>query len=211
MRSRSPVRKHAVRICTASLALVIVGCATGPKGSPPPPLTARQREQMQTKELQGSFEHVMSATIAVLQDNGWRIDTVDSDVGIIQAASLKRQALVGPHEDWMVNQDPDYARKLQQDWEKYQKGKKDAGPVQPWTRWEQLTAHAERWGTQRTRLRINITKHGFAAPLTYGSNKQITTESGKEVSQHLEDAAVYQFLFQEIQRALFVRQGLEGS
>ena len=54
---------------------------------------------MQTRELSGDFATAFSATLSVLQDEGWQIDVVDKESGIIQASSLKRQDSIGPAED----------------------------------------------------------------------------------------------------------------
>jgi len=40
---------------------------------------------------------------------------------------------------------------------------------------------------------------------------QVVSRSGKEESVVLEDPAVYQYLFQKVEKALFVRKGLEGG
>jgi hypothetical protein len=66
------------------------------------------------------------------------------------------------------------------------------------------------------RERITITKFGSLASHTYSlSDKKgrdkISTEGGKEQSLIIENPATYQYLFQQIQRAIFIRQGLTGN
>ena len=134
---------------------LLAGCATS-HPSAPAPLSAIQREYMQTKELEGDFDTAFAAVLSVLQDEGWQIETVDKDAGIIQASSLKRQELVGPSDDWRAPTDPVI--------EEVKKAAKQAArrrlPVSTWTRWEQLTARVEPWGQNTVRARITIVKCG---------------------------------------------------
>jgi hypothetical protein len=187
-------------------------CATGEGRRPgPQPLSTLQRAAMQTKELQGDFDTAFAATISVMQDEGWQIDVVDKQSGIIQASSLKRQDIIGPAEDWYAEHDARYRDKLIK---KAKKEKHGAGLVE-WTRWERLTAHIEPWAKDTVRHRITITKFG-SLPTTYGAADKkergdIRTQGGKEQSVIIENPATYQYLFQQIQRAVFVRQGLTGK
>jgi hypothetical protein len=174
----------------------------------PPPLSIQQRAAMQTEELEGSFDIGFSATISVLQDEGWQIEVVDKASGIIQASSLKRQDMIGPHEDWYAENDPSYRETILE--EASDKGYEVAG----WTRWEQITSHIEHWGKERVRQRITITKFGSLPPNTFSysekkDNQKIITLGGKEQSMIVEKPAIYQYLFQQIQRAIFIRQGLD--
>ena len=175
---------------------------------PPPPLSIQQRAAMQTKELEGSFDIGFAATISVLQDEGWQIEVVDKASGIIQASSLKRQDMIGPAEDWYAENDADYRNNLIEE-----ASKKDL-EVSGWTRWEQLTCHLEPWGEQKIRQRITITKFGSLPPNTFSyrqkkDDQKIVTLGGKEQSMIVEEPTIYQYLFQQIQRAIFIRQALQ--
>lgn len=176
---------------------------------PPPPLSIQQRSAMQTKELEGDFDTGFAATISVLQDEGWQIEVVDKASGIIQAVSLKHQDIVGPNEDWYAENDAGYRDAIIQD----AKDRKTA-PAE-WNRWEQLTCHIEPWGENRIRQRITITAVGSlpANTFSYAEKKKdkgnIVSVGGKEQSRIVEDPARYQYLFQQIQRAVFIRQGLQ--
>jgi len=192
-----------------SAVLLLPGCFVGSTGwlAPPPPLSSQQRAAMQTRELNGDFATAFSATLSVLQDEGWQIDVVDKESGIIQASSLKRQDSIGPAEDWSAEQDAAYRDNL------IKKVRKTETALPEWTRWEQLTAHIEPWGKKTVRHRITITKCGSLTPSTYSfsgkkGTQKISTTGGKEQSLVIENPATYQYLFQQIQRAIFIREGL---
>jgi len=141
-------------VCLVVL-LICAGCAKSVT-PPPPPLSAMQREYMQTKELSGDFETVFGSVLSVLQDEGWQIEAVDKSAGLIQASSLKRQALIGPSDDWRGANDP-RIREIKQE---AAKAENQGLPVRTWTRWEQLTARIEPWGDNTVRTRISIVKCG---------------------------------------------------
>jgi len=208
-----PVVYLPVMIVLTAGTVLIAGCATE-RGAvlPPPHLTTQQRAAMQTKEMQGTFDTGFNATISVLQDEGWQLDIVDKQSGVIQASSLKRQDIIGPGEDWRAEQDSDYREKIIKRAEK----EKEGPGLLEWSRWEQVTAHIEPWGKDSIRQRITITKFGKLPSHTYSysakrGNEKVATEGGKEQSVIIENPAVYQYLFQRIQRALFIRQGLTGG
>ena len=201
-------RKFSIIIITL---FMISGCAgTRAIKSDYQPLSSQQRAAMQTKELEGSFDTGFSATISVLQDEGWQITVVDKSSGIIQASSLKRQSIIGPAEDWHNKMDSNYIETLKKNAEKRGSGLLD------WTRWEQLTVHIEPWGKNSIRERITITKFGSLPSNTYSyANKKdiqrTATIGAKEQSIVVESPATYQYLYQKIQRAIFIRQGLTNE
>ena len=176
---------------------------------PPPPLSIQQRAAMQTKELEGDFDTGFAATISVMQDEGWQIEVVDKSSGIIQAVSLKHQDIIGPYEDWYAEKDASYRDDI------LKESKDRKMPLSEWNRWEQLTCHIEAWGENRIRQRMTITAFGSlpANTFSYAEKKKdkqnIVTAGGKEQSRIVEDPARYQYLFQQIQRAVFIRQGLK--
>ena len=196
-------------ICLLSIA-ALFSCVRGKaRLIPPPLLSIQQRAAMQTKEFQGDFDTAFSATISVLQDEGWQIEVIEKSSGIIQSSSLKRQDMIGPKEDWYATNDSNYRDNMMKEF-------KDKGYALPeWTRWEQLTSHIENWGTNRIRQRITITKFGSLPPNTFSYSEKeiqqkIITTGGKEQSILLDNPTIYQYLFQRIQRAVFIRQGLTG-
>ncbi len=169
------------------------------------PLSIQQRAAMQTKELEGSFDTGFAATLSVLQDEGWQINVVDKSSGIIQANSLKRQSSIGPAEDWYAERDPKYINKI------IKQAKKKGAELVQWTRWEQITAHIEPWGSNTIRERITITKYGSLPSNTYSYESKTRTIGAREQSVVVENPATYQYLFQQIQRAVFIRQGLTNK
>ena len=196
-------------ICLLSIA-ALFSCVRGKAHLIPPPLLSiQQRAAMQTKEFQGDFDTGFSATISVLQDEGWQIEVVEKSSGIIQASSLKHQDMIGPKEDWYATNYSNYRDNMMKEF-------KDKGCALPeWTRWEQLTSHIENWGKDRIRQRITITKFGFLPPNTFSYSEEelqqkIVTTGGKEQSILLDNPTIYQYFFQRIQRAIFIRQGLTG-
>jgi len=197
-----------------SLVIVLGGCLTTSGPRKPPALSALQREAMQTKEISGDFETVFASVLSVLQDDGWQITEIAKDSGVIQANSLKRQALVGPEDDWRSPQDPSLKSIEKGAAIAQRKGLEFA----TWTRWKQLTAHIEPWGTKTVRVRISIVKYGTLPSGTqvretgklFSHTKQVKV-AGKEQSVILEAPRPYQLLFQKIEKAVFVRKGLSGS
>jgi hypothetical protein len=177
---------------------------------PPPPLSIQQRAAMQTKELEGDFDTGFAATISVLQDEGWQIEVVDKASGIIQAVSLKHQDIIGPNQDWYAEKDAGYRDDIRKE------SKDSKVPLSEWNRWEGLTCHIEPWGENRIRQRITITAFGSLPvnTISYAEKKKdkqnIVTAGGKEQSRIVEDPSRYQYLFQQIQRAIFIRQGLKS-
>lgn len=61
------------------LLTILVGCATGPQ------LSQMQIRQLTTKMIEGSYENVFRATMAVLQDQGYIIKNTDMNSGLIVA------------------------------------------------------------------------------------------------------------------------------
>lgn len=197
-----------VGLCVGMLVLLLAGCTTSSRQGPPPPLSANQRAAMQTKELQGDFNTAFTAAVSVLQDEGWQLDAVDKEGGIIQASSLKRQEFIGPEDDWRAG-DRGYLKELQ-------KSAQDAakrGAAYPlWTRWDRLTLHVEPWQKKTVRMRLTIVKCGSLPSGTASGKKgQLVAVPGMEQSMVVDDGQVYKFLFQNIEKAIFVRQGLTNQ
>ena len=201
----------------AATMVVLCACAKdrGARGGQPA-LEPLQRGPMQTREMQGDFDTAYAATLSVLQDHGWQLDTIDKASGIIQASSLKRQDLLGPQDDWR-REDPDAF----EDWKQQVMGDEEAEPLPEWTRWEQITAHIEAWGAGSVRERVSIVQCGgrpssertVTESRMFGLRRQARTvvEPAVEQSVLVDDPEVYRRLFEEIQRALFIRRGLTGN
>ncbi len=195
-------------------ALAFVGCLTNDSSpAASASLSSIQRGAMQTKELEGDFETAYAATISVLQDLGWQVDAVDRDSGLIQASSVKRYDVIGPEDDYRA-EDP-IIRKMRSKTSRF-KGEKNVSPV-IWTRWAQLTAHVEPWGSKTVRERITIVKSGslpsgtyyYPFPKPFGFKEETVRLAAQEQSAIVDDPQTYQLLFQQIQKAIFVRQGLK--
>lgn len=202
----------AILLCASAGSFM--GCMTDRAPSRGPvTLEPLQRGAMQTREFPADFETAYAATLSVLQDHGWQLDTIDKASGIIQASSLKRQDWLGPHDDWR-RQDP----KALEAWKRELTGDEEAAPLPEWTRWEQLTAHIEPWGAATVRERVSIVESGARPSSTrtikesrmFGlrSRERTVAEPALEQSVVVDDPAVYQRLFEEVQRAIFIRQGL---
>ena len=207
------IRNQFFLLVTVGLLYTVVctGCRSNMSVIIPPyqPLSVQQRAAMQTKETEGGFDTAFAGTISVLQDEGWQIEVLDRSSGIIQASSLKRQANIGPVQDWYIKQDPEYLKKTTE------LAKKQGVRQLEWTRWEQITAHIESWGMNTVRIRITITKFGSLPSNTFTIIKtnppETTTIGAKQQSVVVENPATYQYLFQQIQRAIFIRQWLTSS
>ncbi len=199
--------KNYLFLAAVFYSILFTGCRSHMSVTAPyQPLSVQQRAAMQTRETEGSFDTAFAGTISVLQDEGWQIEVLDRSSGIIQATSLKRQANIGPVQDWYVKQDPEYLNKTNELAEK--KGIKQL----EWTRWEQITAHIEPWGKNTVRIRITITKFGSLPSNTFTiiktSPPETTTIGSKEQSVVVENPATYQYLFQQIRRSIYISKGL---
>lgn len=189
--------------------LLCAGCAsTAAKGGSGSSLSPSQRAAMQTKELEGDAETGFASALSVLQDYGWQIDAVDRQGGIIQASSLRREALLGPEDEWRTN-DKDYMKSL----EKSMKQSAKRGiPYPMWTRWQRLTLTSEPWGQKTLRMRITVVDCGtMPSGAMAKGKKELIPVPGKEQTVVVDDPQLYKRLFQDIQKAIFVRQGLKGK
>lgn len=202
------------RIGTFFTLVMLCACATNrPSKAGPAALEPLQRGAMQTRELQGDFETAYAATLSVLQDHGWQLDTIDKASGIIQASSLKHQDILGPEDEWRRRDS-----KAFEAWKREVTGEDGAEPLPKWTRWEQLTAHIEAWGPGTVRERVSIVQCGACPSMTrtvtersmFGlrTRERTVAEPAREQSVQVDNPGVYVRLFEEIGRAVFIRNGL---
>jgi hypothetical protein len=187
--------------------LATTGCTSNNRATAPE-LSPMQRAAIQTKTLNGDAATAFTAALSVLQDHGWQLSAVDKQGGIIQASSLKTQAFNGPTEEYLAT-DRSYQRKMR----KIMKRSQDQGVAFPqWTRWDQLTLQVEPWQKNTVQMRISVVKCGVLPSGAMMKTKKVMVPiPGLEQSLVVDDPQVYTLLFQEIQKAIFVRQGLKGK
>ena len=203
--------KHILSVVVAGcLCHGLLGCATIP--TPPAPLSPMARAAMQTKELNGSFDTAYKATLSVLQDQGWQIEEADKDSGLIQASSTRHRDVIGPENDYRATDK--MIEKTRIKMAKF-KGNSKVAPAM-WTRWQQITATIEPWGKGTVRERLTIVNcgslpsglHYYPYPRAFGYSSSKVQETAQEQSVVVEDPQAYQLLFQQVQKAIFVRQNL---
>lgn len=194
-----------VRLVMVLSILTLAGCTAmnGPQASTGI-LTAAERTAMQTRVLSVPAGTVFAATVAVLQERGWRIRKADRTSGIIQAESDRRVETLSPKEEALTN-----LKTRQQI-----VGKRDSAADQ-WSRWEDLTAHIEPWGS-RVRERIILSRCGALPPMTYmkkvggswfSSGRAVTVNAPAiEESVEVTFPEVYEELLGQIEKAIAVRQ-----
>ena len=185
--------------------------------APPPPepqLSLAQISQIQTREFEADFDVAYRATVAVLLERGWQLETTDKETGLIQATSLHTQDVIGPNRDNLTN-DPE----IEATREEMRNFRGREGMSFPtWTRWERLTILLEPWGANRIRGRISIVKRGSLAsgkhlypnPRIFGYGGKKILESGQEQSVMVLDPKSYEVLFQSIEEAIALRAGIRG-
>lgn len=190
-----------------SAVLLGAGCASrGPLVYQPAPLTAQEREELQTRTLAASLDTAFAATIAVLQDEEWDLQDIRKDSGVIQAVTKKRSDAIGPSDDWR-------REVLTGD----KSGRDEV--LNRWTRWDKLTAHMEPWGSGQVRLRLNITKFGTLPAITYSypvgsfrSKKTVTVNAlAKEEQVVVEEPMAYKTLFTRIEGAIVQRNQAQAA
>jgi hypothetical protein len=205
------MRQKALFVVGAMLQIAFLsGCASrGPVVYQPPPLTAAEREEIQTRTFDADFALAFSAVIAVLQDNAWDLQDIQRESGVIMAYTRKRSDTIGPAEDW--RRDLEIKKK-----KKVKAKEKDEGAsiINQWTRWEKLTAHIEPWGSGKSRVRISIVNFGSLPAVTYSypvdsmfSRKNITVNAqATEEQVVVEDPVAYAKEFTKIEKAIADRK-----
>jgi len=196
-----------------SLLVLQVGCRSGRVTMyPPAPLTPGEREEIQTRVFDGDFDNVFSSTIAVLQQEGWDIQDIKKDSGVMQALTPRRLDPLAPSEEWMRKAgEKDHPKKE----------KSETSDMDQWTRWEKLTAHIEPWGDHKTRNRISIVRFGTLPAINYEyskrvsffgpSKKVIVSGQSREEQAMVEDPLEYGLLFGKIEKAVAERKNLNAK
>ena len=141
-----------------TLLAVLAGCQTPP---PAPPvakmISPDERAAMQTHILAESYDAVFAATIAILQDMDWRLDSVDKPAGLIRATTMRKTEALGPEDERDLNLQTRRAT-IQ----------RHADVTQKWARWKELVIHTEPWsGGSQTRQRIVMTLRGTLPAMSY--------------------------------------------
>ena len=190
-----------------ALPVVLAGCQT-PQVVPPAPnvISPDERAAMQTTTYNGRFDVVFAATIAVLQDVGWRLDSVDKSAGLIRATTARKNEALGPEDERELNLQVRRTTILHH-----------ADVTQKWARWQELVIHTEPWnsGTQ-TRQRMILMLRGSLPAMSYHE------EQGGRWYRHGRDVLIhapaveqtvevslpeaYHDLFDRVEKALRQRQ-----
>jgi len=168
-------------------------------------LSPDERAALQTQTFTGNCAAVFAATIDVLQDRGWRLDTVDKPAGLIRATSARKTEPLGPQDEQVMN--------LQSRRATIQS---HADATRKWARWQELVIHTEAWGAGQVRQRIVLNLRGILPAMSYSEEQGGSFfKKGRLVTVHAppEEQAVevelpeaYRDLFERIEKALRQRQ-----
>jgi hypothetical protein len=190
-----------------TLAALLVGCQTpAPKPAELKVPAPADRAAMQTMTHTGRQDVVFAATIAVLQDLGWKLETVDKPAGLIRAVTTRKNESLGPEDERELN--------LQT---RHETTRLHADITKKWARWQELVIHTEPWqGGDQTRQRIVLTQRGTLPAMSYYEEQNGTWyRRGRSVLIHAPPAEqsvevdlpeAYRDLFDRIGKALRQRQ-----
>ena len=185
---------------------ILTGCQHVSAPVPAPlSLTPAERAKIQTHAYTGSYDVVFAATIAVLQDRGWRLESVDKPAGLIRANTAKRAESLGPEDEKTTDlKSRQEAVKLHAD------------VSRKWSRWTELVIHTEPWPAGQVRQRIVMNQRGVLPAMSYAEEQGGTLlKRGRMVMVHAppEEQTVevalpeaYGDLFERIEKALRERQ-----
>ena len=120
-----------------------------------PPLSVEERRNLQSHSYDAPFDAVFAATIAVFQDLGWNLETVDKSSGIIRASTVKKTDAFGPEDE------QDYDLQRRRETSAYR-----SDPSKKWQRWREAVVHTEPWGNG-TRQRIVLSLRGALPAMSY--------------------------------------------
>lgn len=142
---------------TVVASLLLYSCRHVLPPAPPPhaPLSIEQRRQMQTHNYDAGYDVVFASTIAVFQDLGWILETVDKPSGMIRATTAKKPDVFGPEDE--LDYDPQHRRETSAE---------RAAAYKKWQRWREAMVHTEPWGAG-SRQRIVLTLRGSLPAMSY--------------------------------------------
>lgn len=164
----------------------------------PTDMLPEERAAMQTRTYAAGDDVVFAATVAVLQDLGWNLETADRASGIIRASTSKRLEPLGPKEERITSFQ--WRRATIQ---------KRASEKDQWTRWDQMVAHIEKWPGKQARARIVLSRHGTLPAMSYPARVDrrdvIINAPAKEESVEVNLGEVYAAFFQQIENAVAAR------
>jgi hypothetical protein len=185
---------------------LLAGCQTPPaQPAAPKVLLPADRAAFQTMIYTGKLDAVFAATIAVLQDVGWKLESVDKSAGLIRAATARRNESLGPEDERELN--------LQT---RRETTRLHADITKKWARWQELVIHTEPWqGGGQTRQRIVLTQRGTLPAMSYYEEQNgAWYRRGRSVLIHAPPAEqsvevdlpeAYRDLFDRIEKALRLR------
>jgi hypothetical protein len=194
-----------------SLLLCENGCRHIVSLAPPekPMLSVEQRRELQTHVYAAPLDVVFAATIAVFQDLGWTLETVDKPSGLIRVSTVKRPDSFGPEDE------QDYDVQRRREMSAYR-----ADPSKKWMRWREAVVHMEPWD-QGTRQRIVLNLQGALPAMSYRERERSSTlRRGREVEIHAPPAEqtvevalpeAYRDLFARIEAAVQQRMSMRGE
>lgn len=194
---------------TAAVVMGLTGLSAcqAPKPLPPPaaPMAPEARTAMQSHQYAAGMDTVFAATVAVLQDLEWNLDTVDRAAGLIRASTARKPDFLGPEEE----QDLGLV-------ERQRLAKARADAPRKWSRWTELVIHMEPWPGGGTRQRIVMSRRGTLPAMSYyerqgggwlGGGKPVLIHAPPEEQRvEVNVAEAYTDLFERIGKALVVRR-----
>lgn len=193
-------------MCFLIVLFAVTGCSSRRgfnmgAGGAPEVVAPEDRALMQVRVFNQAPDVVFPATIAVMQDLGWRLDQVDQAAGIIRASNERRVEPLGPKEETITSYE----------WRR-QAIKQRASEKDQWTRWDEMMIHIEKWGAGQTRQRVVISRCGSLPAMSYRAKVEgrdaMINAPAKEESVELALADVYDALFGKIRK--FIDQRAQG-
>ncbi|MGD9874504.1 MAG: hypothetical protein AB7T27_09575 [Kiritimatiellia bacterium] len=169
-----------------------------------PEITPEQRAGMQSRIYRAAPDTVFAGTIAVLQDIGWKLDSVDRASGLIRATTEKRLEPLGPQEEKVT--DFDFRREAIS---------KRTTEKDQWTRWEEMVIHTEPWPGGMTQQRIVFSRRGSLPAMSYADRihrrEVMINAPAREESVELLLPEVYADVFTRINKAVTERISRQGD
>jgi len=194
-----------------SLLFYANGCRHIVIPTPPdkPMLSVEQRREVQTHVYTAPLDVVFAATIAVFQDLGWTLETVDKSSGLIRASTVKRPDCFGPEDE------RDYDVQRRREMSAYRED-----PSKKWMRWREAVVHMEPWN-HGTRQRIVLSLRGALPAMSYRERERNSSfRPGRDVEIHAPPAEqtveitlreAYDDLFARIKAAVQQRKDMRSE